>query len=160
MLRKIPELNKLISARKGIKPSERVQYTREQFRRCSGLRAEVKALLQPFIDAQSIKRRCMRDNRDQLLHRFITKYNCWIFSEKFPEEVRCVLNDDCDELLRRFTTEYNCNPSPAHWFLKQVDELNSIIAPMIGMHRINGDAEKSSQSWISLRLLRKDTLAN
>ena len=68
------------------------------------------------------------------------------FSETFPEAVQCVLNEDRDELLRRFTTEYNCNPSPAHWPLKQVDELCCIIAPMIGMHRINGYAEKNPQS--------------
>ena len=64
------------------------------------------------------------------------------FSEPFPEAVQCDLNEGRDELLLRFTTKYNCNPSPAHWPLKQVDELNSIIAPMIGIHRINGDADK------------------
>ena len=64
--KKFPELKKLLETHREIKADDRVQHMHNQLGQCSSLRAEVEAFLQPYIHAQS-KRRRKRISRDKTM---------------------------------------------------------------------------------------------
>ena len=54
-----------------------------------------------------------------------------------PQDIQRSLEEALDEKLCEYTSCYGCKVEPSCWSLKQVDELLSIVAPMIAICRHN-----------------------